>query len=625
MLLRVVELGERANVRLERLEVSGGFLDGLRLDVGAGLSVLIGPRGAGKTSVLELIRFALGVSAMTAEADTAAKRQAHAVLGDGTVSVVASVQGEELIFSRTGLDESATVSSLFAYTPPLIVSQSEIEAIGLDPTSRREILDRLTDTLSFSEADPGADRTRIAAVGRRLERVREQRDSMAEQRERFGDLEPDLGRAEAEQAVAAQKAGEAKPLHEAIAGDSDELGRIRASVEAYEIAHDVLESWERSLADARLERPIPSLPSDQVAARITAGVERAAELVDQARTELAGLTSTLASARVEARSRQGEIQARLKANTDQLEVLEAGAGDTGRRVSVLRQQLREREGLDERIAELTREIEALIAERDDALDALSASTEARYQLRRQRAADLTAEFHGKIEVRVEKSGEFGPYEAELVGALQGSNLQYKALAADVASRMSPRELVEAVEAGDAGRVAAAAQITPDRAHRLVAHLSQRSLTDLLTAPLEDSVDFALLDGQEYKPTRDLSMGQRCTVVLPLLLAEERDAILLDQPEDHLDNAFIVETLVAAIRDRSQTGQVIVATHNANIPVLGDAEQVIVMASDGRHGFISTSAPLDDDAAVTAITTLMEGGREAFARRAAFYRAHEHGG
>jgi ABC-type branched-subunit amino acid transport system ATPase component len=620
-----VELGERANVRLERLEVSGGFLDGLRLDIGGGLSVLIGPRGAGKTSVLELIRFALGVSAMTDEADTAAKRQAHAVLGDGTVSVVASVQGEELIFSRTGLDESATVSSPFAYTPPLIVSQSEIEAIGLDPTSRREILDRLTDTLSLSEADPGADRTRIAAVGRRLERVREQQDSMAEQRERFGDLEPDLGRAEAEQAVAAQKADEAKPLHEAIAGDSDELGRIRASVEAYAIAHDTLESWGRSLADARLERPIPSLPSDEVAKQTTAGVARAAELVDQARSEIAGLTSMLASAQVEARSRQGEIQARLKANTDQLEVLEAGAGDTGRRVSVLRQQLREREGLDERIAELTRETEALLAERDDALDALSASTEARYQLRRQRAAALTAEFHGKIEVRVEKSGEFGAYEAALVGALQGSNLQYKALAADVASRMSPRELVEAVEAGDADRVAAAAQITPDRANRLVAHLSQRALTDLLTAPLEDSVDFALLDGQEYKPTRDLSMGQRCTVVLPLLLAEERDAILLDQPEDHLDNAFIVETLVAAIRDRSQTGQVIVATHNANIPVLGEAEQVIVMASDGRHGFVSTSAPLDDDAAVTAITTLMEGGREAFARRAAFYRAHEHGG
>ena len=68
------------------------------------------------------------------------------------------------------------------------------------------------------------------------------------------------------------------------------------------------------------------------------------------------------------------------------------------------------------------------------------------------------------------------------------------------------------------------------------------------------------------------MGQRCTVVLPLLLAEPRESILLDQPEDHLDNAFIVDTLVTAIRERSRNGQALVATHNANIPVLGGAER-----------------------------------------------------
>jgi ABC-type branched-subunit amino acid transport system ATPase component len=612
-------------VKLERLEVSGGFLDGLRLPLSAGLSVLIGPRGAGKTSVLELIRFALGVSAMTAEAETAAQRQARAVLGDGTVSVICAVQGEELVFSRTVLDESAAASAPYAYTLPLIVSQSEIEAIGLDPVSRREILDRLTDPLLWTDLDPGAERARLTNLGRRLERARGQRDAFAEQRERLRDLEAQLAEAESAQSVAAQKAEAARPLHEAIAQDSDELGRIRAAVEAYTIAQETLDDWERDLAEARLGRPLPSLPSGAVANRTSAGVARAQELVDQARAEIEDVRALLTSSREETRSRQGDIQARLKANAEQLEALQAGAGETGRRVSTLRQQLREREGIEDRIRELEAEIESLIAERAESLDALAASSEAKYQLRLQRAAALTAEFHGRIEVRVEKSGEFGAYEAALVAALQGSNLQYKALAADVAAKMSPRELVEAVEADDADRVAAAAGITADRASRLVTHLAQRSLMELLTAPLEDSVDFALLDGQEYKPTKDLSMGQRCTVVLPLLLAEERDAILLDQPEDHLDNAFIVETLVAAIRERVQSGQVIVATHNANIPVLGEAEQVIVMASDGRHGFVAAAAPLDDDAAVNAITTLMEGGREAFARRAAFYRAHEHGG
>jgi DNA repair exonuclease SbcCD ATPase subunit len=612
-------------VRLDRLEVSGGFLDSLRLSFSDGLSVLIGPRGAGKTSVLELTRFALGVRAMTSDAETAAQQQARAVLGDGAVSVFCTVQGEELVFSRTGLDDSAAVSASFAYTPPLIVSQSEIEAIGLDPVSRRQILDRLTDPLSRAELEPGEERSRIASLDRRLERVRSQRTAVIEQRDALKGLEERLVEAESAQSVAAQKAEAARPLQEAIAGDSDELGQIRAAVDAYTIAQESLDAWEQELADARLERPIPTLPSDDVALRTSAGVARAKELIDQARAEIETVRALLASSRTETRSRQSEIQARLKANAEQLEALQAGAGDAGRRVSVLRQQLGERDGLDARVRELDAEISSLVADRGVALDELATRSEARYQLRRQRAAALTAEFHGKIEVRVEKSGEFAAYEAALVAALQGSNLQYKALAGEVATRMSPRELVEAVEAGDADRVATAAQITSDRAVRLVAHLAQRSLTELLLAPLDDAVDFALLDGQEYKPTKDLSMGQRCTVVLPLLLAEERDAILLDQPEDHLDNAFIVETLVAAIRERAQGGQVVVATHNANIPVLGEAKQVIVLASDGRHGFVSLTAPLDDDAAVDAITTLMEGGREAFARRAAFYKAHENGG
>jgi AAA domain len=78
-------LGETA-MRIDRLEISGGFLDGLEIDFEDGLNVLIGARGAGKTSVIELIRFALAIPAKTEEAAEDARRQAVAVLGDGTVA-----------------------------------------------------------------------------------------------------------------------------------------------------------------------------------------------------------------------------------------------------------------------------------------------------------------------------------------------------------------------------------------------------------------------------------------------------------------------------------------------------------------------------------------------------------
>jgi DNA repair ATPase RecN len=612
-------------MKLDRLEVSGGFLDGLRLDFSNGLNVLIGARGAGKTSVLELARFVLGVKAMTAEAEAEAGRQARAVLGDGTVSLYCSVQGQDLVFTRTGLDDAPTASAAFVYEPPLIVSQSEIEAIGLDPASRREILDRLIEPLAWNEIGTPEGRSPLASLERRLERLRHERDEFLDHVSRSDGLDAQLKEAAQEQLKAAAMIASAEPLQQSIANLADHLGQVRSAADAYKIADETLAEWARGLSESRLARPIPRLPSPDVHDEVSASIGSARALIDQSVAEIERAQKLVSASRAEAIAEQVSIQASLKSEAEKLEELQKGAGEVGRRVSALRQQLQEREGLLERIRELDAEITSVLSERDAALDAADEQAEARYRLRKRRAAELTKEFNGRIEIRVDKSGEFATYESALISALQGSNLQYKALAADIAGKMSPRELVAAVEAADPDRIVKATGITVDRAARLVVHLAEQSRAAILLAPLEDSVDFALLDGQDYKVTSRLSMGQRCTVVLPLLLAGEREAILLDQPEDHLDNAFIVETLVAAVRDRALTGQTIVATHNANIPVLGDARLVVVLASDGRRGFVTSAASLEDQVTVEAITTLMEGGREAFSRRAAFYDEHDHVG
>ncbi len=560
---------------------------------------------------------------MTPDAENAAQKQARDVLSDGTVSVFCSIQGEQLVFSRTALDDAPAASASYNYREPLIVSQSEIEAIGLDPGSRREILDRLVDPLAWTQFDTHETRAAVASLERRLERLREERDQFVDRAAQLEGLTERLAEAEREQRTVAEEIKKAKPLQTAIAEEADKLGQMRAASDAYRMAEEALGEWGKELSKTGLDRPIPALPSAAVEAEVAAVVSKVTDHVRNARKEITRAQKLVAEARAEVRSGQGKVQKKLKADADRLEGLQRGAGDVGRRVSTLRQQLKEREGYATRVRQLDVEIAKVVKERDAAMDEAENRSEGRYELRRRRAVELTKKFHRRIEVRVDKSGEFAAYESALTDALQGSNLQYKALASSLAEKMSPRELVAAVEAVDPDRVVRAAQISSDRAVRLVAHLQERSVADLLLAPLDDAVDFALLDGQGYKLTKNLSMGQRCTVVLPLLLAEERESILLDQPEDHLDNAFIVQTLVEAIRERARGGQVIVATHNANIPVLGDARQVVVLASDGRRGFVSAAGALDDDAAVEAITTLMEGGREAFARRAAFYDAHEH--
>jgi len=607
-------------MRIDRLEVSGGFLDGLNVPFLEGLNVLIGARGAGKTSVLELIRFVLAVPAMTEEAEAEAAEQALAILGDGTVTLYASVDGRPVVFTRTGFDEAPSASRPYESGMPLIVSQNEIEAIGLDPSSRREILDRLVEPPGPSTRAPKS-RNEVAAIEHRLELLREEHEEVVEQAERAKEFEARLAEAEKEQKSGAADVKKLEKLQAQVAEMSDEVGQLRAAADSYGAAAEAVADWREQIHEVSAEPSLPELPSAAVDAQVTAKIAAASEGLREADAALKAVEKLVSKARKEKDTKRARQQKKLKDKNDQLEKIETGAGELGRKVSALRQELKGAQAQQKRAGQLAKQIEKLVKQRDTALDRLEAVSSKRFEHRKRCAEELTHRFNGRIEVRVDKSGELSSYETALVELLKGSNLRYKTLASQLAPKVSPRELVTAAEAGDSKWLADIADIDEGRSRRLLAHLEDRSLSSLLMAPLEDAVDFALLDGQDYKVTRNLSMGQRCTVVLPLLLAEEREAILLDQPEDHLDNAFIVDTLVSAIRNRSEGGQAIVATHNANIPVLGDARQVIVLASDGRRGFVASAADLDAAPSVEAITTLMEGGRQAFARRAEFYTAH----
>ncbi len=72
-------------------------------------------------------------------------------------------------------------------------------------------------------------------------------------------------------------------------------------------------------------------------------------------------------------------------------------------------------------------------------------------------------------------------------------------------------------------------------------------------PVDDYVTFSLMDGPDYKDIAELSTGQRCTVILPLVLRHMERLLIVDQPEDHIDNAFIAETLIKSILARPANG------------------------------------------------------------------------
>ena len=195
--------------------------------------------------------------------------------------------------------------------------------------------------------------------------------------------------------------------------------------------------------------------------------------------------------------------------------------------------------------------------------------------------------------RLFRAGQFETFAAAISDALRGSGLRYNELSSMLAENISPRELLEAADTNDIDLIAGATGITKNRAARALVQLRESYLGALATVVVEDTVSLQLLDGTVYKGIGELSTGQRCTVILPLVLLHKGRILIVDQPEDHIDNAFIAHTLIRSVLARSPNGQVILSTHNANIPVLGNADKVVQLGSDGKRGFTVLASELSD--------------------------------
>jgi ABC-type lipoprotein export system ATPase subunit len=127
---------------------------------------------------------------------------------------------------------------------------------------------------------------------------------------------------------------------------------------------------------------------------------------------------------------------------------------------------------------------------------------------------------------------------------------------------------------------------------------------------------------ESRPLHDLSPGQRCSAILPLLLLSGEYPLVIDQPEENLDNRLIRQVIVNILASMKLRRQVIIATHNPNLPVLGDAEQCVVLQASGRDlSELVAVGSLDSPQVARYITDIMEGGREAFQYRQSIYQTY----
>lgn len=602
---------------VSRIRVTGGFLSGLDVSLSEGLNVVIGPRGAGKTTFLELLRHAVG--ARHAEEGGSRQRQAflNAVLGAGEVivDVESADGGRHLVVDASGGGQRADLSQSV-----MVLGQNELEEIASDAHSRLNLLDLRTGTQSVLPSTEEA----VALTGE-IFSIRAELDERREESRKRERLVADR------ELLSAQETA-------LIGGNTAQLAEQREFLRQAE--EKVIETGQDLVKIESVRNEISNLlgAQERLADRLTIVAEHARSLVSEGEL-LTGLTDagalsqrsievlTVVNANLSlARSRtQAEnIAAREAAAPirEELERAESGLGQITAQLRNIDASLRALDDNDHLIEELHERCRTLIARRSESLDEVEHAEEQLYQQRAEVARFTTSQIANNVVVVVDHLADSGTFYEFLQNSLRGSNTRI-ALINSVAERTLPRQLLEIIENDDPAILSAVVGIPEERAQRLIENLNKPEiLQGMASIRLSDSVDFRLRDGSVDKSVDQLSTGQKCAVTLPIVLSEQERTLILDQPEDHLDNAFLVKNVVEGLVNRRESGaQTIVATHNANIPVLGAADNVIVLTSDGRTGSVEVSGEFDSNKVVEKITQLMEGGREAFARRSVFYATH----
>lgn len=127
----------------------------------------------------------------------------------------------------------------------------------------------------------------------------------------------------------------------------------------------------------------------------------------------------------------------------------------------------------------------------------------------------------------------------------------------------------------------------------------------------------------YKEVGVLSLGQKVVAMLDFLLAysdysKDFRPLIIDQPEDNLDNRYIYRHLVQQFRDVKAQRQIILATHNTTIVTNSMTDQVVIMESDGVNGWIESQGYVSEKYIKNHIINQLEGGKDSFKHKMSIY-------
>ena len=225
-------------------------------------------------------------------------------------------------------------------------------------------------------------------------------------------------------------------------------------------------------------------------------------------------------------------------------------------------------------------------------------------------------------VKYDDAGMTAEFAEFMQQKMHGTYLQEN-LIDTLCNHISPSELADMILDRAVAGIATKTKISVDWAQKIVDKLCYWNILFELQALAKQPKPVITVRTKSLPPKEipvvQLSDGQRHTIFLTIaMLAESNVPLVIDQPEDDLDNAFISSSIVTTLRAIKERRQVILVTHNANIAVLGDSELILPMHRENDCGKVKDRGSIDANATKVCVLNILEGGSDAFLRRKQMY-------
>ncbi len=613
--------------RIERIVVRRGYLEDLELDLSPNLNAVVGGRGTGKSTLIEAIRYALQLVPANKDSLRAHTGIIDANFGKekaGIEITLSSFQqnSERYVISRYHgepakvLDEAGKVLKLSPRDVlPMVevYGQNELLAIVQDDAAKAALLGRFL-------PDDSAMRQQAANLEKALQKNRQEIDALET---KVGDAALKLDQLPAllDKEKSFKKLGLEKELEQVRARETQRayVTEVDETIEAFAAA---VEEFRGSIDDLESPETPADCPatalkgfSDAIAAAkkgVVKAAVQAEQVIEQARSAF------LASKTHFDQSISAEELA-FNVTVNKLPALK------GKTVAQLTTEYKKVSGEIAKLKPLGTQKTAnetkllsLNQDRANVLEELAKARNSRWTALGKAVKALNKRLDGQLRVEFEPGRVRSPLKEFLLSCrLEG--VGDKRLAwIDEADSLSIADLVSVVRQGSDAllnrfkKAGMQKQVADGLATLQPAQI--RTLEELELPERMELLLNVTRDGENYREVGKLSTGQQCTAILHLLLLDNPDPLIIDQPEDNLDNAFIADHIVNELRASKTKRQFLFATHNANIPVFGDAEWIGVLHEEDGRAKLQASGSIDAPDVKELAANILEGGKEAFTHR-----------